>query len=146
MTKERFVAVTSTNAAKIFNFFPKKGIIAEGSDADIIVWDPNKTRTISAKTHHHAVDFNIFEGMEVHGIADYVLTNGRIVVDNGQLKVVQGLGKFVPNPPYAAYVYDQVKANEDRRKAKEVPVERSEEDMKIETLQISPGSEYESIS
>ncbi len=87
MSKERFVAVTSTVAAKIFNFYPQKGVIAPGSDADVIVWDPEKTRTISAKTHHHAVDFNIFEGMTVHGIADYVITNGKVVVDNGEIKV-----------------------------------------------------------
>jgi dihydropyrimidinase len=65
-------------------------------------------RTISAKTHHHAVDFNIFEGMTVHGVADYVVTNGRVVVDEGQLKVVQGLGRFIPNPPFSPFVYNQV--------------------------------------
>ncbi len=133
MSKERFVEVTSTAAAKIFNFYPQKGVIAPGSDADIVVWNPDETRVISAETHHHAVDFNIFEGMNVHGIAEYVLSNGRVVVDNGQLKVVQGSGRFIPNPPYAAYVYDRVKANEAERAMKEVSIPRTEEDMAIPT-------------
>ena len=85
-------------------------------------------RTISASTHHHAVDFNIFEGMTVHGVAEYVLSGGRVVVDEGQLKVVQGMGRYVPNPPFSPYVYDQVEAAEERRQEKEVPVRRTEED------------------
>merc|ERR1711997_1270771 len=109
MTKERFVEVTSTTAAKIFNFYPAKGVIAPGSDADILVWDPDKSRTISAKTHHHAVDFNIFEGMNVHGIADYVLTNGRLALTKDSSKVIQGLGRYLPTNAYSPYVYDAVK-------------------------------------
>jgi len=67
----------------------------------------------------------------VHGVADYVLTGGRIVVDDGQLRVVQGAGKFVPNPPFSAYVYDQVRAREEERQREWVPVQRSEEDMAV---------------
>lgn len=132
MSKERFVEVTSTTAAKIFNFYPQKGVIAPGADADIVVWDPERTRTISKDTHHHAVDFNIFEGMNVHGVAEYVLTNGRVVVDEGDVKVVQGMGRFIPNPPYSPYVYEKVQANEDARRAREVGVIRSEADMFID--------------
>ncbi|KAK9890255.1 hypothetical protein WA026_010365 [Henosepilachna vigintioctopunctata] len=102
----RFVAITSTNAAKIFNLYPRKGCIAVGSDADIVIWNPNKTRIISAETHHQAVDFNIFEGMECHGIPEYVIVNGRVVVDDGQLRAVEGYGKFIETPVFAPYVYD----------------------------------------
>jgi len=132
MTKERFVDVTSTTAAKIFNFYPQKGVIAPGSDADIVVWNPNKTRVISKDTHHHAVDFNIFEGMEVHGIPEFVIAGGRVVVDDCEVKVNQGMGRFVENPPYSPYVYDQVKAVEAERAAREVPVDRTPADMAID--------------
>ncbi|KAG0724451.1 Dihydropyrimidinase [Chionoecetes opilio] len=104
----RFVAVTSTNAAKIFNMYPKKGRIGVGSDADIVVWNPHATRTISAKTHYQAVDFNIFEGMEVHGIADYVICRGRVVVEEGDVRAVSGMGKFVPTPSHSPTVYGRV--------------------------------------
>ena len=72
MTPERFVGATSTTAARIFNIYPQKGVIAPGSDADVVVWDPNKTRVISAETHHHAVDFNIFEGKITKKITFYI--------------------------------------------------------------------------
>merc|ERR1711874_586664 len=132
MSPERFVSVTSTTAARIFNIYPKKGVIAVGSDADIVVWDPSRTRVISKDTHHHAVDFNIFEGMEVHGVAEYVITGGRLVVDEGELKVAKGSGKFVPNPPFSPYVYDRVKAAEDALEKKTVAVKRSEQDMYVD--------------
>lgn len=62
LDKTKFVAVTSANAARLFNCYPNKGIIAEGSDADVVVWNPNVDRIISAQTHHHNMDFNAFEG------------------------------------------------------------------------------------
>ena len=132
MTKERFVDVTSTTAAKIFNIYPQKGVIQPGSDADIVVWDPTKSRTISKETHHHAVDFNIFEGMHVHGIADYVLSNGRVVVEEGQLKVVQGMGRYIPTGAYSPYIYDQVHQAEEARNAREVGIHRTPEDLLID--------------
>ncbi|XP_030756331.1 dihydropyrimidinase isoform X2 [Sitophilus oryzae] len=105
----RFVAITSTNAAKIFNLYPRKGYIGVGSDADIVIWNPNATRTISAKTHHQAVDFNIFEGMVCHGVPEYVIVNGRVIVDEGQLRAVQGYGRYIESPAFPPFVYDPEK-------------------------------------
>ncbi|XP_043522016.1 dihydropyrimidinase isoform X2 [Frieseomelitta varia] len=115
MDPTRFVAVTSTNAAKIFNLYPRKGVIAVGSDADIVVWDPNRKRTISAQTHVQAVDFNIFEGMEVHGVPEYVIVEGRVCVDECELKAVHGFGKFVETPSHNIdYVYCLIEDREKR--------------------------------
>ncbi|CAH1105718.1 unnamed protein product [Psylliodes chrysocephalus] len=106
ISPSRFVAITSTNAAKIFNLYPRKGCIAVGSDADIVIWNAGATRTISAQTHHQAVDFNIFEGMTCHGVAEYVIVSGRVCLDDGQLRVVEGYGHFVDTPVFAPFVYN----------------------------------------
>merc|ERR1711971_677094 len=132
MTPERFVSVTSSTAARIFNIWPQKGLLAPGSDADIVVWNPNKTRVISASTHHHAVDFNIFEGQEVHGIAEWVLTGGRVVVEAEEVKVTKGAGRFIPNLPFSSYVYDRVKEEEEKKANMWVPVKRSAEDVFVD--------------
>lgn len=108
MDENRFVAVTSTNAAKIFNIFPQKGVIAPGSDADIVIWDPHATRTISVETHHQAVDFNIFEGMVVHGVTVCTISRGKVVYEDGKFTVSAGDGKFVSRKPYSDYVYKRI--------------------------------------
>ena len=108
LSPEQFVAVTSTNAAKVFNIYPRKGVIAVGSDADIVVWDPEASRTISKDTHHHAVDFNIFEGMKVHGVPDVTISRGRVVWADGELKTVKGSGRYVDCPPNCQFAFGRL--------------------------------------
>ena len=103
LTPSEFVAVTSTNAAKIFNVFPKKGAIAVGSDADLVVWDPEGTRTISAATHHQKIDFNIYEGMTVTGVPAVTLSRGRVVWKDGEVRAERGSGQYVNRPCFPEY-------------------------------------------
>jgi dihydropyrimidinase len=101
LTPEEFVKITSTNTAQIFNIFPRKGSISVGADADIVVWDPNASRTISTKTHHQNVDFNVFEGMTVTGLARSTISNGKLVWHNGQLRAVRGAGRWIDRPCFS---------------------------------------------
>ncbi len=103
LTANEFVAVTSANAAKIFNIYPRKGTVAVGSDADLVVWDPKGTRTISRDTHHQNIDFNIFEGMTVTGINTHTLSQGRVVWADGQLDMEKGSGRYIDRPAFAPY-------------------------------------------
>jgi dihydropyrimidinase len=98
-----FVALTSTNAAKIFNMYPQKGSLEIGADADIVVWEPGATKTISARTHFQNVDFNVFEGMEVKGCAAYTLSQGKLVYREGQLEVERGAGRYIARAPFDSY-------------------------------------------
>jgi dihydropyrimidinase len=113
LTKSEFVRVTSTAAAQIFNIYPKKGAIVPGADADLVVWDPAGTRTISAKTHHQNIDFNIFEGMEVVGVPAITLSRGKVVWEDGQLASERGAGRWVDRPCFAPY-YDAITAARER--------------------------------
>ena len=91
----RMVELLSTNPAKLFGLYPRKGTIAVGSDADIVVFDPEKTVTISASTHHSKSDYNLFEGTEVTGVPEVVLLRGQVLVENGELVASPGVGQFV---------------------------------------------------
>ncbi len=102
LTMNEFVAVTSTNIAKILNMYPRKGAIVEGADADLIVWDPEATKTIAAGSQQSAIDYNVFEGIAVKGLPKYVLTRGEIAVDNGKVQAKPGHGQFVGREPFMA--------------------------------------------
>ncbi len=91
----RFVAITSTNTAKAMGLYPRKGTISVGSDADIVLWDPEKTHTISAKTHHMNVDYNAYEGMEIKGMPVRTIIRGTTVTDGDKLCVEKGFGQYL---------------------------------------------------
>ncbi|VEL20589.1 unnamed protein product [Protopolystoma xenopodis] len=112
----KFVAVTSTNAAKIFNLYPRKGRIDTGSDADIVIWDPESEKTISSSSHHQNVELNIFEGMQIHGDIWMVISGGRVVLEDGELRVSQGAGRFLATQPFSHHIYGRVQTKENFRK------------------------------
>jgi dihydropyrimidinase len=95
LTLNRMVELLATNPAKLFGLYPRKGTIAVGSDADIVVFDPEKRVTISAASHHSKSDYNLFEGTEVNGSPELVLLRGHVLVENGRLVATPGIGKFV---------------------------------------------------
>lgn len=99
ISPEQFVAATSTNAARIFNIYPQKGIIAPGADADIVLWDPKARHQVSAKTHMQAIDYSVFEGFEFTGSPAITILNGEIVFENKQVNAAAGTGKFIPRRP-----------------------------------------------
>jgi dihydropyrimidinase len=101
LTLNEFVAVTSTNIAKILNCYPRKGAILVGADADIVVWDPEKEKTITAGTQQSAIDYNVFEGHRVKGLPRFTLSRGHVSVHDGEIRTQEGHGKFVAREPNA---------------------------------------------
>lgn len=95
ITLNKFVEVASTNAAKIFGMFPKKGTIAPGSDADLVIFDPNEKHLLSSKTHHMNVDYSGYEGWELTGKVKTVLLRGEVAIENNECKVDKGYGQFI---------------------------------------------------
>jgi dihydropyrimidinase len=89
------VELLATNPAKLFGLYPRKGTLAVGSDADLVVFDPEKHVTISAATHHSRVDYNLYEGTQVQGSPEVVLLRGNVLVEGDQLVAKPGIGQFV---------------------------------------------------
>ena len=100
LTPSEFVAVTSANTAKLFYIYPQKGSVSVGADADLVVWDPAGTKTLSVKTQHSKGDFNIFEGRTVRGIPSHTLSQGELVYVQGDLRAVQGKGRYIKRPAF----------------------------------------------
>ncbi len=95
ISANKYVEVTSTNPAKIFGMYPRKGCIAVGSDADIVIFDPNEKHKLSVNSHHMNVDYSAYEGWEVKGKCKTVILRGKVAIDNGEVKIKKGYGEFV---------------------------------------------------
>ena len=108
LTPNEFVKVTSTNCAQIFNLYPRKGVVAVGSDADLVVWDPAATKTITTAGSISKVGYNVFEGRQVTGLAAVTLSQGKVVWMNGELRTERGAGRYIKRPAFAP-VFDALK-------------------------------------
>jgi dihydropyrimidinase len=96
ITLERWVEVNATTPARMFGLYPKKGVLAPGSDADIVLYDPAATQTISSATHHMNVDYSVFEGMAITGRVDTVLSRGKVVIEAGRYVGDKSHGRYLP--------------------------------------------------
>ena len=100
LTPSEFVAITSANTAKLFNIYPQKGSVSVGADADLVVWDPTGSKTLSAKTQFSKGDFNIFEGRTVRGIPSHTVSQGELVFVLSELRAVRGKGRYIKRPAF----------------------------------------------
>ncbi|MDB5632204.1 MAG: dht, partial [Tardiphaga sp.] len=101
LTKEEFVAVTSANIARILNIYPRKGAVAVGSDADLVVWDPAATKTITAKAQLSRIDYNVFEGYRCTGAPAATLSRGKLAWIDGDLRAEKGDGQYIERPAFS---------------------------------------------
>jgi dihydropyrimidinase len=99
---QHFVDLVSTMPAKLFGLYPRKGTIAPGSDADLVIFDPERTWTISATNQHQRVDYTPYEGMHVQGVPDTVLLRGKVIVRNGEYVSGKGGGQYLPRKTFTA--------------------------------------------
>ncbi|CUA93568.1 dihydropyrimidinase [Thiomonas bhubaneswarensis] len=103
LTPSEFVAIASANAAKLFNIYPRKGCITAGADADLVLWDPTATRTLSVKTQKSLGDFNVFEGRTVTGVPTATISQGKVVYLHGDLRAERGAGRYVQRPAFSTH-------------------------------------------
>ncbi|KAM4542639.1 dihydropyrimidinase-related protein 5a isoform 2-T2 [Odontesthes bonariensis] len=122
MDENCFVAVTSSNAAKIYNLYPRKGRIIPGADADVVVWDPEGSKTISVDNQVQGGDINLYEGLRCHGVPLVTISRGRLVYENGMFTCAEGSGKFCPLRTFPDYLYKKMVQREKSQAVK--PVER----------------------
>jgi len=119
-----YVRLTSTECARIFNIYPRKGAILVGSDADIIILNPNSSFEISATSHHSRSDTNVYDGRKGKGKVEVTISRGRVVWENGQLNVAPGTGKYIEMPPFG-YLFDGIdKADSNYLSSLRAPVKR----------------------
>jgi len=102
LTPSEFVAITSANTAKLFNIYPQKGSVSVGADADLVVWDPEGSKTLSVKTQFSKGDFNIFEGRTVRGVPTHTVSQGKLVFVQGDLRAERGVGRYIKRPAFNA--------------------------------------------
>lgn len=100
LTPGEFVAITSANTARLFNLYPRKGVVAQGADADLVLWDPQGSKTLSAATHHSRNDFNVFEGRTVTGVPVFTVSQGVVVWADGDLRAREGAGRYLKRPAF----------------------------------------------
>jgi len=100
LTPSEFVAITSANTARLFNIYPRKGLVGVGADADLVVWDPAATHTLSVKTQHSKGDYNIFEGRTVQGMPSHTISQGVVAYAQGDLRAEMGKGRYIKRPAF----------------------------------------------
>lgn len=100
LTPSEFVAITSANTARLFNIYPRKGLVGVGADADLVVWDPAATHTLSVRTQHSKGDYNIFEGRTVQGMPSHTISQGVVAYAQGDLRAEKGKGRYIKRPAF----------------------------------------------
>lgn len=100
LTASEFVAITSANTARLFNIYPRKGLVGVGADADLVVWDPAATHTLSVRTQHSKGDYNIFEGRTVQGMPSHTISQGVVAYAQGDLRAEMGKGRYIKRPAF----------------------------------------------